>query len=672
MYPFQCLLPQKSCLAPLKREDSKASAKQQEALNLSKLGPELSDNTAEEGLNQQPSEQESQALSNASKIRPYKVSAQCKAESFDNSQATRQSTSFCQTSPLKRAQPIRPSMFQPPQIQQAQQIRDHQNSQVFMRHPASPFKQVSPLSKIDGHYMKYSENNTFRINPFVDYQQQYQPHPFYQGYQGDAYAYMIPYHPSNVSPLMAKKNFYRQTLKNCGDGAPASTSSSKKSSFSPMLKCQSCIRQNSFITLLVGQIEEYKKVTNMLVMNLNDSVKTEIKMYNSIVKKEASNHCSPERHDAPSQLSSEDSIPQPEQQPITVRTPSFTHERQRYQRLSLSQQMTNVGSQLCKDLFSKQMILEECKGIVERLRYMENDYKFLIEECSKASTARAEISPVKKVAVFQQLNESLPQEGRGSFFQGDHLSKSMFAQPNTLQQIRKQPESLLSRAHRQLQATKQEEMKQISLSLTQLHCEETLQNNVFVSSSSSNQSSSSSSSQTNTDSEEQDQDMMKAEEFEEEEEDLIVEDEDSSYGKEEETKPQLNKISLSSKPIMKKKRTSTRKRNRAARPRISSLQSSDIFQCSKCGEVFNSGWALGGHASRVHPGESDAYRKKIERREQRAFERWLLNLAKQRHLAAYGQTAPINRVKIRKFKRQLRNEVEQGFLIPPVPAPVKF
>lgn len=46
------------------------------------------------------------------------------------------------------------------------------------------------------------------------------------------------------------------------------------------------------------------------------------------------------------------------------------------------------------------MILEECKGIVERLRYMENDYKFLIEECSKASTARAEISPVKKVAAF--------------------------------------------------------------------------------------------------------------------------------------------------------------------------------------------------------------------------------------------------------------------------------
>lgn len=99
------------------------------------------------------------------------------------------------------------------------------------------------------------------------------------------------------------------------------------------------------------------------------------------------------------------------------------------------------------------------------------------------------------------------------------------------------------------------------------------------------------------------------------------------------------------------------------------MQNSEVFQCLKCGEIFASGWALGGHASRVHPGESDAYRKKIERRDQRAFERWLLNLAKQRHLDAYGHSAPINRVKIRKFKRQLRSEVDQGFIIPPCPAP---
>jgi hypothetical protein len=54
----------------------------------------------------------------------------------------------------------------------------------------------------------------------------------------------------------------------------------------------------------------------------------------------------------------------------------------------------------------------------------------------------------------------------------------------------------------------------------------------------------------------------------------------------------------------------------------------EVFICGKCGEQFATGWALGGHASRVHPGESDAYRKKIERREERAYERWLLALAK--------------------------------------------
>ena len=85
----------------------------------------------------------------------------------------------------------------------------------------------------------------------------------------------------------------------------------------------------------------------------------------------------------------------------------------------------------------------------------------------------------------------------------------------------------------------------------------------------------------------------------------------------------------------------------------------ETFICEKCGEVFLSGWALGGHASRVHPGESEAYRRKIRRREERAWERDLLSQAKRRHHEVYGPTAPINRVKIRKFKRELRAEMEQ-------------
>jgi len=84
----------------------------------------------------------------------------------------------------------------------------------------------------------------------------------------------------------------------------------------------------------------------------------------------------------------------------------------------------------------------------------------------------------------------------------------------------------------------------------------------------------------------------------------------------------------------------------------------DVFVCDKCGEKFQSGWALGGHASRVHPGESDAYKRKIQRREERTFDRELLALAKQRHTEVYGPNALINRVKIRKFKREIRNELK--------------
>ena len=60
----------------------------------------------------------------------------------------------------------------------------------------------------------------------------------------------------------------------------------------------------------------------------------------------------------------------------------------------------------------------------------------------------------------------------------------------------------------------------------------------------------------------------------------------------------------------------------------------------------------------MHPGESDAYRKKIQRREERTFERDLLALAKERHFRVYGINTPINRVKIRKFKRELRAELQ--------------
>lgn len=46
---------------------------------------------------------------------------------------------------------------------------------------------------------------------------------------------------------------------------------------------------------------------------------------------------------------------------------------------------------------------------------------------------------------------------------------------------------------------------------------------------------------------------------------------------------------------------------KARNQRVLTKNGEEQFICEKCGEVFTSGWALGGHASRVHPGMSAAY-----------------------------------------------------------------
>ena len=50
--------------------------------------------------------------------------------------------------------------------------------------------------------------------------------------------------------------------------------------------------------------------------------------------------------------------------------------------------------------------------------------------------------------------------------------------------------------------------------------------------------------------------------------------------------------------------------------------------CSKCMMTFPNGVALGGHASKAHPGGSEAYNHKIQVREARAEEREFLVKAK--------------------------------------------
>ena len=75
------------------------------------------------------------------------------------------------------------------------------------------------------------------------------------------------------------------------------------------------------------------------------------------------------------------------------------------------------------------------------------------------------------------------------------------------------------------------------------------------------------------------------------------------------------------------------------------------FHCDECNEDFTTGQALGGHMSRVHPGKSETYARKVERRKEREFDRELLRLAKIKHSHELGDDAPLDRVKIRRFKK---------------------
>ena len=60
--------------------------------------------------------------------------------------------------------------------------------------------------------------------------------------------------------------------------------------------------------------------------------------------------------------------------------------------------------------------------------------------------------------------------------------------------------------------------------------------------------------------------------------------------------------------------------------------------------------------SRKHPGESEAFIKKVQRRKEREFERELLHFAKLKHSKLYGEDKQIDRVKIRRFRKELRKQ----------------
>lgn len=64
--------------------------------------------------------------------------------------------------------------------------------------------------------------------------------------------------------------------------------------------------------------------------------------------------------------------------------------------------------------------------------------------------------------------------------------------------------------------------------------------------------------------------------------------------------------------------------------------------------------------SRVHPGQSESYARKLQRRDERKFDRELLRLAKVRHEQECGVGAALDRVKIRRFKKEIRSRYLNG------------
>jgi len=46
-----------------------------------------------------------------------------------------------------------------------------------------------------------------------------------------------------------------------------------------------------------------------------------------------------------------------------------------------------------------------------------------------------------------------------------------------------------------------------------------------------------------------------------------------------------------------------------------------MLQCKMCSEKFKTAQSLGGHISRKHPKSSDKYLQKMQRRQERTFDR---------------------------------------------------
>lgn len=79
----------------------------------------------------------------------------------------------------------------------------------------------------------------------------------------------------------------------------------------------------------------------------------------------------------------------------------------------------------------------------------------------------------------------------------------------------------------------------------------------------------------------------------------------------------------------------------------------NVFKCKHCSKSYATQSKLGGHASKQHKGQSEAYQQKMEKRKSREVERFALSIA-QKLLLDMTDLPKARRVKV---QNQVKNEV---------------
>ena len=90
-----------------------------------------------------------------------------------------------------------------------------------------------------------------------------------------------------------------------------------------------------------------------------------------------------------------------------------------------------------------------------------------------------------------------------------------------------------------------------------------------------------------------------------------ISDQDSSFGKKAKPRQPLVRKAQRVKQVNRRPPSKMEPKKRFLKLKITREVDLTDFQCKECNENFNTGQALGGHMSRVHPGQSSSYARKL-------------------------------------------------------------